>query len=602
MVSPFEPPGERDLPGGEAAGPPSDAFVTRLRSGERDAFVRFFETYRLPVFALVRCLVPADEAAAVTTEAFVSAYRQMLLDDGAIDLEPRLYRAALAACRDHAAPAGPRGEALAVGAIALSDDTDLGRRFGQALRTVDDRLAVALLLHDVHGQRPPALAQVLGLSVDAAKALLFKAREAFLAAFEATEPARPAACRLAEQVAAGAVGRPAADSDEAHRLHEHASYCRACRTVTRSWPPGAVGLALVAARVALPAALQVPPVFVPVAGGRRQAAGARSAVAGGALSTVTLLATRVGRALASRAAAYAVAAACLVAVAGMAAYVSQLDLQPASQPLLPSAAASHSPTAQAGTPTGRTSTGTQRVATVQTASRATTARTVAVVRTVSVVGTGSSATGSGSSASGGRSSTGSGKSGGSGTGGGSGGGSSGSGFGGGPGPGGSALGGSQSSSGTHADGGSSFSLHPTPAAQPSHSRGGLSRAGRSGSSAQHGSRAGSVGGHGSRHTARHAGTRRVAARHTSRHEARHTSRHEARAGWKHGSTSHGRWLARSHRGGLHTSRPSRSARATAGHRGAAIGRARSAGSRGVRHGSRHGRTRSSWRSRERHWS
>ena len=271
MVSPFEPPGERDLPGGDA-GPPSDAFVARLRSGERDAFVRFFRTYRLSVFSLVRCLVPTDEAAAVTSEAFVAAYRQVLLDDGAIDLEARLYRAALAACRDHAAPTGPRGEALSAGAIALSDETDLGRRFGQALRTIDDRLAVTLLLHDVHGLRLQTLAQVLGLSVDAARALLFKSREAFLAAFEATEPQRPAACRLAEQVAAGGVGRPAADAGEIRRLREHASYCAACRRVTRSWRPGALGLALVAARPPLPAALQATPVFVPAAGPRREAA------------------------------------------------------------------------------------------------------------------------------------------------------------------------------------------------------------------------------------------------------------------------------------------------------------------------------------------
>jgi DNA-directed RNA polymerase specialized sigma24 family protein len=514
MVSPFEPPGERDLPGGEAAGPPSDAFATRLRSGERDAFVSFFETYRLSVFGLVRCLVPADEAAAVTTEAFVAAYRQILLDDGAVDLEPRLYRAALAACREHAAPTGPRGEALAVGAIALCGDTDLGRRFGQALRALDDRLAVALLLHDVHGQRPQALAQVLGLSVDAARALLFKAREAFLAAFESTEPARPAACRLAEQVAAGAVGRPASDVDEARRLHEHTSYCRACRTVTRPWPAGALGLALVAARVSLPAALQVPPVFVPVAGPRREGAstGRSATVAGGALSTVTLLATRIGRALASRAAAYAVAAACLVAVAGMAAYVSRLDLQPASPPAV---RASQSPVAQVAPPATPTSGGgTHRApgATGRTPSRsgavASPDRTVAVPHTVSVVRSSSSSVGSGgSSASRGGSSAGSGKSGGgsgsgsggSSAGGSSGGGSAGSGFGGGPGSGGSALGGSQSGGGMYADGGSSWAGHPAPVAQLGRSRapGSTRSPGCSGAPRDHGSRVGSARGQGS---------------------------------------------------------------------------------------------------------
>jgi DNA-directed RNA polymerase specialized sigma24 family protein len=419
MASPFEPPGERDLPGGDA-GPVSDSFVTRLRSGDRDAFVRYFDAHRLSVFGLVRCLVPADEAVAVTTEAFVVAYRQILLDDGAVDLESRLYRAALAACRDHAAPTGPRGEALSAGATALRDDTDLARRFGQALRAVDDRLAVALLLHDVHGLRPQTLAQALDLPVDAAKALLFKAREAFLAAFETTEPQRPAACRLAEQVAAGGVGRPATDADEIPRLRGHASYCRTCRKVARSWPAGALGLALVAARPPLPAALQVPPVFVPVAGPRRDgvSAGRTTVAAGGVLGAATLVAAGVGRALASRAVAYAVAAVCLVAVAGMAAYVSQLDLRPAAPPS-PSAA-SHAPVARVREPTSTHGlaggTHGRQAATAQTTSRgagAASAGTVAVVRTVSVVGGGSPAGGPGGTQAAGGQSTGPGQAGGS---------------------------------------------------------------------------------------------------------------------------------------------------------------------------------------------
>ena len=526
MARPFEPPGERDLPGGNAGQPP-DAFVTLLRSGERDAFIRFFETHRLSVFGLVRCLVPADEAAAVVNETFVVAYRQILLDDGAVDLEARLYRAALAACREHAAPAGSRGEALPAGALALSDDTDLGRRFGQALRTVDEPLAVALLLHDIHGLRPQALAQVFGLSVDAARALLFKAREAFLAAFEATEPERPAACRLAEQVAAGGVGRPAGDGDEDRRLHEHASYCRVCRKVTRSWPAGPFGLALVAAPAPLPAALRVPPVFVPVAAPRREAAlGARSALAtGGALAAVTLVMTRVGRALASRAAAYTVAAACLVAVAGMAAYVSQLDLRPATPPA-PSAAASHSPTAQVPTPASSRrpaastsryqGTGSQTAAT--SGAGTSSGPAVAVVRTVSLVRTSSStADPGGTSASGGASAS-------NGSSSGSGGGASGGGAGG------SALGGHGSGGGRHAGGESLWSWSTTPVALLAH-RIGPTHKSWSRSHESSGSR------HGDRHRGRNGGEpagSSAARRHARSHEGgRHASR-QSRGGWSHG--------------------------------------------------------------------
>ena len=372
MASPFDPTTQDGVPLSDAAQPAgavalSSAFLERLRSGEREAFLRFFETYRGPVFDFVLRFRPASaDAAAVTSEVFITTYRRILLREGAVQPRPWLYQAALALCRERCGPAVddgrlPRRPPTADARAGESAKVELGVRFERALQALPERQYVALLLCDLHHLRSEEVAVVLGMPAAAGAALLFQAREAFLNAFNAlTADLGTASCRLAERVAASAVGRTLAD-DELRRLREHAAYCKPCRKTMRSWGAGPIGLGLFPAGTPLPKELDRAPVFAEVGGGRRvtRAAAGGAVLAGvgvaGGLGAVAAAAATLRRAVASRTAAYALAAACLVAVAGMAVYVSQRDIRlvplPVTVPtglLAPTSPPSYRPTVHAG--------------------------------------------------------------------------------------------------------------------------------------------------------------------------------------------------------------------------------------------------------------
>ena len=227
--------------GGPKATPRLDDLLHGLRRGERDAFTRYFRLFRAPVYDLARRLLGDDESAvAATNEALVAAFRRVVLEQDAADLETLTYRSALEMCEARAgATEPPRREGVPAGA-------PLKQRFEAALETLDLRQGAALLLHDVQGMDAARTAAVLGLGEDAAAALLFRARERFRSALHIQRgQAGGASCRQAEEAVAGAVGLRLT-ADELSRLRRHAVYCRPCRGVMKSWGPGApAGLAAV---------------------------------------------------------------------------------------------------------------------------------------------------------------------------------------------------------------------------------------------------------------------------------------------------------------------------------------------------------------------
>ncbi|MGE5228622.1 MAG: RNA polymerase sigma factor, partial [Deltaproteobacteria bacterium] len=232
--------------GGPGGASHPDALLRELRRGERDAFVRYFELFRAPVYGFTRRLL-GDEAAAVaaTTETFAVVLRRAVLDERAADLETLTYRCALDAC---VARAG-------AGGVPARPASETSGRFGAALDALDLRRRAALLLHDVHGLGAAGIAAVLSIDEEAAGALLFRAREEFRAAFDAAAArAEGRGCRQAEQAVAGAVGLGLA-GDQLQRLRLHAAYCRPCRRAIRSWGAAPAGLAAVLEQAPLPEAL-----------------------------------------------------------------------------------------------------------------------------------------------------------------------------------------------------------------------------------------------------------------------------------------------------------------------------------------------------------
>ena len=321
--------------GGTAMPVHSDLLLHELRNGEREAFVRYYELYRLPVYNLVRSLLrDGDEAVPATVEVFTTAYRRILLDDDCNALRELTYTAALDVCRERLGEKADRGETIDAAGGDRRRRSDLGRRLEQALEMLPFRYQAVLRLHDFNGLRPLETAIVFRMTEDAAGALLFRAREAFRRAFEElSRDRRGTSCRLAEQAAASAVGRSLPD-DDVRRLQEHAGYCRHCRRTLKGWGGGAISLALFLEDAPLPQELEATPVF----GTTSPIAGAPGAVAGSGALTRRL--AQIGRAVTSRAAAYAVAAACLAVSVGLAAQLSHGD-----RAFVPSAAAPMAPRA-----------------------------------------------------------------------------------------------------------------------------------------------------------------------------------------------------------------------------------------------------------------
>ena len=302
---------------GDASG--QDGLLRHLRRGERDAFVRYFGLYRTPVYGLALRLLRDEEAAATATaEALSAAFRRVILDDGASDLETLTYRCAFDSCAAHdgaaasaALAAGSAAEAVEpAGTHRRSPANDTTDRFEASLDTLELQQRAALLLHDVQGLGAAQLAVVFATSEEAAAALLFRARVEFRGAFHARSAhVRGGACRQAEQTVAGTVGLGLSPG-ELERLRSHAAYCKPCRKAMQGWRPGAFGLTLVLHQAPPPKALAAPPVF-----GAAGVALAASSAAGAGWLARTL--RPAGRVLRSRLAAYVVAAACLALAAGV---------------------------------------------------------------------------------------------------------------------------------------------------------------------------------------------------------------------------------------------------------------------------------------------
>ncbi len=298
----------RQPPAGDpGAAPRLDELLRELRRGERDAFVRYYRLFCAPAYDFSRrLLLDGDAAVAATREAFATAFRRVILDDGVTDLSVLTYGCALEACEErigewgtpagvHRAPASPGAGAIVV----------------EALESLEPRRRAALLLHDVQGLHVAQLAAVLGLTGEAAGAFLYRAREEFRRSFAAGSPALSGGpCRQAEQAMVGAVGL-GLDEDDLVRLRLHAAYCGPCRNALRALGTAPAGLAAFLKQAQPPQALETEPVF----GG---AAGVLAAVPAVARPALLARVWRPGRRVVrSRLTAYLLAAAFLALAVGL---------------------------------------------------------------------------------------------------------------------------------------------------------------------------------------------------------------------------------------------------------------------------------------------
>lgn len=183
---------------------PEIAAVREAQAGNRAAFVLLFERYKHQIYNYVlRIMGSADDAHDLTQDAFVKAYLALPKVTGEMNFAPWLYRIATNVCRDElrrrkiinwqpldvlntvfrpqqVAPDDPEGEAL------RKERAELVRL---VLRKLPYKYRLCLVLRECQDLSCEEIGQVLGISRQAVKSLLFRAREEFRVVYRSLEAA-----------------------------------------------------------------------------------------------------------------------------------------------------------------------------------------------------------------------------------------------------------------------------------------------------------------------------------------------------------------------------------------------------------------------------
>jgi RNA polymerase sigma-70 factor (ECF subfamily) len=171
----------------------------RLRQRSPQAFEQLIDTYQGPVFGFVyRLLEDPTEAPDVTQEVFLKVYRNLGDFRGECSLKTWIYRIAIHEAsnrrrwffrhrhRETPMEAERDDEGGPLDLVADQRDTPyeaLHRReqielIAQALRGLDARLRVALVLRDIEGLSYNEIAETLQISLGTVKSRILRGREA----------------------------------------------------------------------------------------------------------------------------------------------------------------------------------------------------------------------------------------------------------------------------------------------------------------------------------------------------------------------------------------------------------------------------------------
>ena len=210
--------------------------VRRLRAGEESAFTEIVRRYRPRLLAFARRLLAGRSHATedVVQEALMRAHRALRRDTRELQLAPWLFVLTRNCCLDelsrlHSNPLTldePEGERLLVD--RRSPDVIVESRAG--LREMLDGIATlpteqrhALVRREVDGASYPQVAGELGISTQATRALVHRARRS-LVAYRAAAAGDVCATVQSDLLKAHRTGRRAA-----HASHRHLLRCADCR-------------------------------------------------------------------------------------------------------------------------------------------------------------------------------------------------------------------------------------------------------------------------------------------------------------------------------------------------------------------------------------
>ena len=176
-------------------------WVMRAKAGDRAAFAALYARYERRIYGfLYRMLGDADDAADLTQETFLKAYRALDRTGTDLDVSAWLHRIAANACRDvlrrrrrlrwlpwerreHDAPSSCREDDPE--GLLLGDETQ--RAVRRVLGGMSPRHRQALILREYAGLSYGEIAAVMGLSRAAVKQRLFRGREEFRARYRRLE-------------------------------------------------------------------------------------------------------------------------------------------------------------------------------------------------------------------------------------------------------------------------------------------------------------------------------------------------------------------------------------------------------------------------------
>ena len=199
--------------GGRGAGGDA-ALVNGLRAGSRDAFEQLYELYRGQIYNLtLRIVQSPEDACDITQEVFIKAFRK-LPDSPVTDLHltPWLYRVAVNASYDHLRTRKLHRDIDDLGAdsadsqaarVDAFEQAEMGRRVEQTLAALSERHRTVLVLKDIHGLRHDEIAEILGVSRNAAETLLFRARDSFRVKYLELTQGQPGSHNVEKWSAAG---------------------------------------------------------------------------------------------------------------------------------------------------------------------------------------------------------------------------------------------------------------------------------------------------------------------------------------------------------------------------------------------------------------
>ncbi|MGH2898485.1 MAG: RNA polymerase sigma factor, partial [Solirubrobacteraceae bacterium] len=215
-----------------------EQLVALFRAGNEPAFSVIHDRYRQRLYAYARQMLGGSrqDAEDALQDVFLRAYSSLRGSDRPVSLRAWLYRVAHNRCIDHLRkPVPPAIDVFDASRrplhdpIAEAERRDDLRRLIEDVRRLPDQQRSALLMREMDGMSYAELSDALGVSLQAVKSLLVRARIGLVEAVEA----RDTACAEIRSDLAGSFDRGVRASGRSRRHLRDCSGCSAYRTQLR---------------------------------------------------------------------------------------------------------------------------------------------------------------------------------------------------------------------------------------------------------------------------------------------------------------------------------------------------------------------------------